>query len=552
RMGRAGESLLAVPIQSPNVDALDDFGSSVAVLGNDILVAAPKARVGTDRVGAVYLVNGDTGAHVRTISNPYPSHGDLFGAAIAVVGGNVLIGAPGEDADGNNAGMAYLFNGSTGALLAEYHNPTPAEEDRFGSSIVAIGDKVLVGAPGDDTLAANGGAAYLFDLAGNRLWTYTNPDADAEDAFGATLAALGDRAVIGALGNDPAVAGSGVVYLYETSGGYRRLQTFANPTPDAGDGFGRAVAGVGDKVVVTASNENGNAGMAYVFDAVTGEIVMALSDPTPSADEHFGHSVAVSGNDILIGAVGDRESGAAVGKVYLFDGLTGVMLYTFANPSPADGDAFGLAVAATDSRVAISAPGDDTGQTDAGSVYLFDATREVHTTTTGPDGGYTITGLTAGTYAVARVPQAGWWPTYPGRLSSESRVNASTAGLQQYPAVAMDAAGNYVAVWQSDHAGTSSWGVFGQRYDSAGQPAGLEFQVNTQPIDGTAFPDIAMDADGDFVVTWGRLGNVQARRYSATGEPAGDEFSVNTLAGEHRDSVIAMDADGNFVIAWQR
>ncbi|MBM4088260.1 MAG: hypothetical protein FJ276_02340 [Planctomycetes bacterium] len=550
RIGQFGHLALDDPIQTPTLDPNAAFGGTLAMLGDDILVAAPEAASSGSRNGAVHLFDGDTGAQVRTFANPRPSWSDQFGSAIAVVGGHVLIGAPGESADGQAAGIAYLFDGATGALLGEYHNPTPAAGDNFGSSIVAVGGKVLIGAPGDDSLTTNGGTAYLFDMAGNLLWTYANPAPHVEDQFGTRLAALGDRAVIGTLGNDPAIAGSGVVYLYETSGVHQRLRTFENPTPDAGDGFGHAVAAVGDKVVVTAPHENGGSGIAYVFDVATGELIMTLSDPTPSTGEAFGHSVAASGDDILIGAIGATNSGAAVGSVYLFDGTTSVLLTTFENPTPADEDEFGFAVAAGETRMAVSAMGDDTGLADAGAVYLFDIAREVHATTTGLDGSYSFSGLAPGAYAVAAIGQPAWSPTYPGRVGAESLVNTATANAQRHAAVAADAAGNSVVVWQSNHAGGNDWGVFGQRYDAIGRPVGETFQVNPQPTDDHASPDVAMAPDGAFVVTWNRLGDIWVAEYDAVGVLR-NASAISGSVIEHPHPVVAMIAWQHWVVAWQ-
>jgi len=70
-------------------------------------------------------------------------------------------------------------------------------------------------------------------------------------------------------------------------------------------------------------------------------------------------------------------------------------------------------------------------------------------------------------------------------------------------------------------------------------------------------PSVAMDADGDFVITWYGEGaddtaGVFAQRYNASGTAQGSEFLVNThTTGTQSVSSIAMDADGDFVIAWQ-
>ena len=64
----------------------------------------------------------------------------------------------------------------------------------------------------------------------------------------------------------------------------------------------------------------------------------------------------------------------------------------------------------------------------------------------------------------------------------EFQVNSYTTSYQCDPAVAADAAGNFVVVWQSyGSAGTdtSERSIQAQRYDGAGRPQGGQFQVNS-------------------------------------------------------------------------
>jgi hypothetical protein len=44
--------------------------------------------------------------------------------------------------------------------------------------------------------------------------------------------------------------------------------------------------------------------------------------------------------------------------------------------------------------------------------------------------------------------------------------------------------------------------VYGQKFDSAGQKVGGEFQINQETNDTQRYPEIAMRPNGDFVVTW--------------------------------------------------
>ena len=102
--------------------------------------------------------------------------------SVAAVGTDrVLIGAPDDDTGATDAGAAYLFS-TNGALLTTFTNPTPAADDYFGYSVAAVGtDRVLIGAYSDDTGATDAGAAYLFSTNGTLLTTFTNPTPAADD-----------------------------------------------------------------------------------------------------------------------------------------------------------------------------------------------------------------------------------------------------------------------------------------------------------------------------------------------------------------------------------
>jgi hypothetical protein len=76
-------------------------------------------------------------------------------------------------------------------------NPSPDPNDGFGSAVIATADRIVVGARYDDTDAANGGMAYVFDLAGNLLHTLHNPTPNAGDEFGWHFAVNGDILLVG-------------------------------------------------------------------------------------------------------------------------------------------------------------------------------------------------------------------------------------------------------------------------------------------------------------------------------------------------------------------
>jgi hypothetical protein len=143
-------------------------------------------------------------------------------------------------------------------------------------------------------------------------------------------------------------------------------------------------------------------------------------------------------------------------------------------------------------------------------------------------------------------------------LGPEFRVNTFTNENQTRPSVAAGSAGGFVVVWQSYTQDGSIWGVYGQRYDASGAPAGSEFRVNTFTTDTQAGPHVAADASGDFVVVWGGYAQdgynagIFGQRYASSGAPLGPEFRVNTYTTYNQYvSSVAADSSGRFVVVWQ-
>ncbi|WP_445630825.1 beta strand repeat-containing protein [Nostoc sp. DSM 114167] len=143
-------------------------------------------------------------------------------------------------------------------------------------------------------------------------------------------------------------------------------------------------------------------------------------------------------------------------------------------------------------------------------------------------------------------------------VGGEFQVNTSTNNNQVNPTIAIDTNGNFVISWQSSGQDGSSYGVYAQRYSSAGLAIGGEFKVNTHTESSQYNPTIAMDANGDFVISWqsyyqdGSYLGIYAQRYNSAGSAIGNEFQVNTYTqGNQFNPTVAMDATGDFVISWQ-
>ena len=142
------------------------------------------------------------------------------------------------------------------------------------------------------------------------------------------------------------------------------------------------------------------------------------------------------------------------------------------------------------------------------------------------------------------------------RVGGEFQVNSYTTGTQRDPSVGMDGSGRFVVVWASDGQDGSGYGIFGQRYDTAGAKSGPEFRLNADTPGSQNHPRIAVNADGTFVAVWDQSDisgqGVTGQRFNALGVRIGPDFQVNTFTGDSQyRPAIASDRAGNFVVVWQ-
>jgi len=147
------------------------------------------------------------------------------------------------------------------------------------------------------------------------------------------------------------------------------------------------------------------------------------------------------------------------------------------------------------------------------------------------------------------------------------QVDEYAVGDQEHPAVASDALGNFIVVWQSygssplnNPSDSSSWSVQGQRFASDGTRLGLQFQVNSYITSYQWSPAVASGAAGKFVVVWESNGSsggdssgfsIQGQRFAADGTLLGAQFQVNSYTtGAQRIPTVTSDAAGHFVVVW--
>ncbi|HUT94463.1 MAG TPA: Ig-like domain-containing protein [Thermoguttaceae bacterium] len=397
------------------VPGVDDFlGISSAAVGDNFVIGAFGDDAAGPNAGAAYLFDGIEGRLLQTYLNPSPQADDAFGFAVAGLGTDVIIGDYRDNTDGVDAGIAYLFDGDTGALLQTFRNPNPSANDQFGYVVAPLGsDKVLVTGLLEDQGAADAGIVYMFSATtGALLHTFPNPTPTGTEHFGIALAEFHGDVLIGAQRHREGPDAVGIVYLFDSDDG-SIISTFNNPSPHNEDLFGQSVAVMDDKVLIGAfrdDTDGADAGIAYLFDA-DGNLLKTYHNPSPEPGDRFGHTVRAMGQDVLVTAPFDRVEGESRGAAYLLDGSTGEVIQRFISPTGRFNDQFGRTIAAVGSKVLVTSPYDDVAGENTGVAFLFDAGRQV--TTTGPAGDYQFADLKAADYRLRSIGQEGYVQTLP-------------------------------------------------------------------------------------------------------------------------------------------
>jgi hypothetical protein len=389
----ATSGVLLFILLNPSPTASDFFGSSVAISGTRVVVGASHDDTGAVDAGGVYiydLASATPTVPVLTLNNPAPEVGDNFGTSVAISGTTVVAGAERDNTAASDSGCAYVYDlsSATPAIpMATLTPPSLSANAFFGNSVALFGQLLVVAANNDPIAAPGAGSVSVYDLGSPTfmvpLITLNNPTPENFDQFGSSVAISGTRVVVGTTNDNTGATDAGSAYVYDLSGGTPTVPvvTLSNPSPEIQDYFGISVAITGTRVVVGAWKDDTdmtNTGSTYVYDldSSTPTVpVVTLNNPSPEVDDQFGCSVAVSGARVAVGAFWDNTTASNAGSVYVYnfeDSTPTVPVATLNNPGPAVNDRFGISVALAGTLMVVGAYLDDTGATDAGSVYVYD------------------------------------------------------------------------------------------------------------------------------------------------------------------------------------
>ncbi len=371
-------------LTAPDADEQDNFGNSISISGNAVLVGSWENDNPGRGSAYIYRLNGTSWTEEQTLTASDGAPHDGFGSGVSISGDVAVVGAWENDDVGANSGSAYVFrfDGRTWAEEQKLTASDAASLDDFGFSVAIDGHVALIASLHDDDAGSSSGSVYAYRFDGSE-WVeeekLTASDAAAGDNFGYSVSISGNVALVGAYQNDDAGANSGSAYVYRFDGNtWTEEQKLTASDAAAGAAFGNSVSMSGDVALIGAFG-NALTGSAYVFrfDETNMQWVeeqrLAASDG--GSNDRFGWSVSVSEDLAVVGARNDDDAAANSGSAYLyrFDGSTWIEELKLTASDAAQTDYFGNAVSISEGVAAIGAFLDDDGGYNSGSAYVFGA-----------------------------------------------------------------------------------------------------------------------------------------------------------------------------------
>jgi len=349
----------------------DVFGSSVSVSGDYALLGA----FGDLSIsGSAYVFKRD-GDHWVEETKLIPSDhaiGDMFGYSVSIDGGHAIVGAPGNNSD---LGAAYVFEltGGVWTEKAKLVGTNLAPDACFGFSVSIDGDYLIIGAVDDDDNGPESGSAYIFKREGD-TWTQqaklVASHGTSSDQFGTSVAISGEYAIVGAPEYNVVLANEGAAYLFKREDSLWVEQTILTEREPVWEGrFGLTVAASNDQAVIGTLAS----GQAYVYVKDSSAWREADRLRPQGIGIGFGQSVDIEGDYVIVGAEFDDSGGSDAGSIYLFRKFGSFWLEEtkILASDGAPNDYFGSAVAISSGSLVIGSPSDDDNGSGSGSAYAY-------------------------------------------------------------------------------------------------------------------------------------------------------------------------------------
>ncbi len=312
----------------------DEFGRALDADGDAILVGAPVSEIDGILGGRAFVwYSPDQNLWIQEddLQALAPSDLDYFGSSVALYADLAVVGSPGDDEEGSNAGAAFVFrrDASGWSFVAKLLASDVAAGDRFGESVATNGHQIIVGSPFAFGASTRTGAAYVFRPAGSsfELEQRLLPDrSNREQTFGASVTLEDGFAFIGAPGPGNPDAPGGTVSIFSLVDDVSTLAEILTSGPSVSEaGFGASLDSFSGFLMVGSQRFVGDhpgPGSAWIYSG-SGSSWTLLSPLTGSdvnRADGFGKSVSISSGLASVGAAGDATSGPNAGAAYFYSG----------------------------------------------------------------------------------------------------------------------------------------------------------------------------------------------------------------------------------------
>ncbi|NMC69717.1 MAG: hypothetical protein GYA57_06565 [Myxococcales bacterium] len=176
-----------------------------------------------------------------------------------------------------------------------------------------------------------------------------------------------------------------------------------------------------------------------------------------------------------------------------------------------------------------------------------------------PDGGFVVVweddGDGNGYY---QIHARGFGPDGAERFARLT-VNSVADGQQDRPAVAADAAGGFVVLWQDDQENDGNYQIYARGFEADGRPRFADLRVNGDAGGQHLAPAVSVADSGAFVAVWqdDSDGNgsyqIRARAFTAAGSERRAEWTANRFAdGQQRAPDAFLERSGGpLVVVWE-
>ena len=342
----------------------NEYGTVVAI-GNSTIVAANSSQF-----GAVYVYDINGGNENRITASDIVADDD-FGRSVAVGYNKIVVGSTGDDDNGSSSGSVYVYN-LDGSGEVKITASDGAIDDQYGRAvgIDTSNGKIVVGAHLDDDNGDISGSIYVYNTDGTGEIKITTSDGDIGDTFGRAVAIGHGKVAAGAPFADETASNTGTVYVYDQDGTNEFTITASDNTASTTNRkFGEALAIGANKIVVGAPGVNNEQGAVYVYNMDgTGEVIITASDG--AGTDRFGASVSVTENYIIVGAWGDDDGGSSSGSAYVYN-LDGTNERKITSSDAEASDRFGFSVSVDGGVAIVGAPYEAEDGSNAGAIYRF-------------------------------------------------------------------------------------------------------------------------------------------------------------------------------------